>query len=64
MRFKLFEKIHCSTCTNYYNEGPLCGYSATMCKIYGCLENPSNPHYGCNAKLCKDYIKKEENKNG
>ena len=60
MLFK--KKIHCSSCNNYYQEGPLCGYSATMCKIHGCLENPNNPHYGCNASLCEDYDKKEEEK--
>lgn len=50
----------CNNCVNYYMDGYFCGYSPASCKVYGCLEIPSNPHYDGDGSKC-EYYKRLEN---
>ena len=50
---------HCSTCINHYIGSVFCGYSASECKIHGCLEALDNPHRDHDGWKCKDYQQKE-----
>lgn len=45
----------CFNCINYYRDGVFCGYSASMCKIHGCIEALDNPHYDTDGSKCPDY---------
>lgn len=48
----------CFNCENYYLDGSFCGYQASMCRIYGCIEAYDNPHNDADGSKCKDYQRK------
>lgn len=54
---KLIDKLQptCFNCVNFFYEGYFGSYQACACKIYGCLEHCSNPHYDCDGSKCGDY---------
>ena len=58
----LEEQPRCENCVNFYREGSFCGYNACMCKIYGCLEVYSHPHYDMDGSKCGDYKRKGDAK--
>ena len=46
----------CYNCCNYYKEGCFCGYSASMCKIYGSLDmDQTKRHPDTAAETCPMY---------
>lgn len=66
---KLIDLIHqtisdnqpeCFNCKNYYKEGCFGDYQASWCRIYGCLEAVSNPHYDADGSKCKDYQRQDK----
>lgn len=48
----------CFNCKNYYLDGYVCGYRASMCRIHGCIEVVGNPHYDADGSKCIDYERK------
>ena len=54
----LDEQPLCTNCINCYKDGYYCGYSATLCKIHGNIEDFTSPYYDMDGSKCKDYKRK------
>ena len=47
----------CQNCDKYYIDSQYCGYSASMCKVNGCLDG--NPQHDFDGSKCKHYARKQ-----